>query len=87
MKPYNEVRQNDVIYRKFDKDVDNHELVWHRDKENRKVEVLDGDGWLFQFDNQIPFELKKGVIFEIEKETYHRVIKGESPLTIKIVEY
>jgi quercetin dioxygenase-like cupin family protein len=86
MKPYTEIKKSNVILRTFSPKVMGEELVWHRDKKDRVVEVVDGQGWFFQMDNQIPHEIKKGDIFEIKKETFHRIIKGITPLKIKIKE-
>ena len=33
------------------------ELVWHQDKEDRHIEVIDGEGWSIQMDNQLPLVL------------------------------
>ena len=49
MKPYVQWKKDDYILRVFHPQVDNDELVWHRDKNDRLVEVVDSDGWLFQF--------------------------------------
>ena len=46
--------------RTFSKDVNKLELVWHQDVEDRDIEVLEGKGWEMQFDNELPFEIKKG---------------------------
>lgn len=73
--------------RVFSSDISENELVWHRDKENRIVEVLEDSEWLFQMDNELPIPLKKGVKLEIPKETFHRVIKGTGDLKILIEEY
>lgn len=86
MKPYSQVKMGREIIRTFDENVDGHELVWHRDKRDRVVRVLEGSGWWFQLDNSLPLELKVGTELEIPKETYHRVIKGDTPLKIKITE-
>ena len=83
-RPYQEVKTFDYIYRKFTQDVDEHELVWHRDKEDRQVEVLQPTDWQFQFDNEIP-QVLKDVIF-IPKQTYHRIIKGTGDLDLRILE-
>ena len=53
-------------------------MKWHWDEENREVEILEGDGWYFQKDNELPFELKVGDIIKIKKGEYHRVIKDEN---------
>lgn len=41
MNPYT----NKGNIRMFSKDVDSMELVWHQDKEDREIEVLEGKGW------------------------------------------
>ena len=78
-------RYTDIgIIRLFSSEVDSEELVWHRDKENRKVEVLEGEGWQFQFNGSLPFELTEGRKFDIPEGMYHRVIKGKTKLVLKI---
>ncbi len=79
-KPYTDIG----IIRLFSSEVDSEELVWHRDKENRKVEVLEGEGWQFQFNGSLPFELTEGRKFDIPEGMYHRVIKGKTKLVLKI---
>jgi hypothetical protein len=86
MKPYQQIKQRNHIVRTFDENVDPHHLVWHRDRDDRIVEIIKGDGWKLQMDNKVPIELKEGMRLEILKETFHRVIKGKTPLTIKIIE-
>lgn len=73
--------------RVFSQDIPEKELVWHMDKENRIVEVLEDTDWYFQMDNELPVPLKKGIKLEIPKETFHRVIKGTGDLKILIEEY
>jgi hypothetical protein len=87
IKPYNDIEVTDkYIIREFNENIDPIELMWHRDDESRTVIVLKGDGWYFQRDNELPLELKEGVnIFILAKE-WHRVIKGNSLLKIKIEE-
>jgi quercetin dioxygenase-like cupin family protein len=70
--------------RTFDPDVDAHELVWHRDREDRTITVLEGDGWGIQFDNQLPQPLLVGDNIFIEKMTYHRLLLGTSTLRVHI---
>ena len=79
-KPYTDIG----IIRLFSSEVDSEELVWHRDKENRKVEVIEGEGWQFQFNGSLPFELTEGRKFDIPEGMYHRVIKGKTNLVLKI---
>jgi hypothetical protein len=73
---------NNEYVREFSEDVDNHELEWHIDKEDRIVEVIDNDGWEVQIDNELP-KLLTDKLF-IPKETYHRIIKGTGNLKVKI---
>jgi hypothetical protein len=83
--PYVQTRENNLIVRTFSQDIDEDELVWHRDKKDRQVTVLEETDWQFQFDNEIP-QLLKDVIF-IPKNTYHRLIKGTGELNIQILEF
>lgn len=78
--------QNEWI-REFDLNGDPSEFVWHRDKKDRKVFILEGNGWFFQMDDRIPCEMKKGDVLEVPKETYHRIFKaGSNPLRVRISE-
>jgi hypothetical protein len=86
MKPYKQNLKNGYILREFDANIDVSELVWHRDKKDRVVEVISGRGWQFQIDNRLPIELKEGMKLEIPKETFHRIGKGITKLVIKIKE-
>jgi quercetin dioxygenase-like cupin family protein len=70
--------------RTFSKDVDEMELIWHTDKEDRNIEVLKGKGWQFQRDNELPLVLKEGDRIFIPRHQVHRVIKGKTDLKIKI---
>ena len=73
-----------TFIREFSNDVDEMDLVWHEDPENRVIEVIEGNGWKFQYDDQLPFEMIDGVEFTIIKGQIHRVIKGYGPLKIKL---
>ena len=70
--------------RTFSKDVDEMDLIWHRDDEDRNIEVLEGKGWFFQRDNELPLELKEGDRIFIPRHQVHRVIKGKTDLKIQI---
>ena len=85
--PYLDKYVDNKIVRYFSEEVDDKELIWHRDKKTRDVEVISGDGWQLQIDNELPEDLKKGKIYRIPKMEYHRVIKGTSQLVLKIKEY
>lgn len=84
-KPYQELRTFDHIQRTFKQDIDELELVWHRDRKDREVTVVGETDWMFQLEDEIPQQLKNTIF--IPKETYHRVIKGTGELNILIQEF
>lgn len=86
VKPYTQTYDNGFIIREFLDDVDDEELVWHRDKQTREVTVLEGTGWSLQLDNQLPKQLERGKLYTIPKMEYHRLIKGTGKLVVKIWE-
>jgi len=87
MKPYNNISTLDnVIIRKFNNDINPIELKWHRDLQSRTVTILEGKGWKYQQDNQLPIDLEPGVELFIPKLTWHRIIKGNNDLIIQIKE-
>jgi quercetin dioxygenase-like cupin family protein len=87
MKPYTNIKTTSTyIIREFNENIDPIELLWHRDLTDRTVTVLEGNGWYFQKDNELPVELKEGVSIFIPAKEWHRVIKGNTTLKIKIEE-
>ena len=83
--PFKEEIIESELIRTFDNDICPCELTWHRDKEDRTIEVIENSGWLFQYDNELPF-LLDGTI-EVRKESYHRVIKGDGILKVKVIKH
>ena len=79
-KPY--IDNNSI--RTFSKDIDPFDLVWHRDKEDRIIKVIEGSRWKLQFDNELPFLLEEGKEYSIKKMTIHRILKGDGDLIIDI---
>jgi len=73
--------------RVFSKDVETEELKWHFDNENRKVTILESDGWQFQMDDELPIDLKPGDVTYIPKGMCHRIKRGNNDLKIKIEFY
>jgi len=73
-----------TFVRTFDSKQDNEDFVWHRDLEDRRVQVLEGCGWSFQYDNELPFLINIGDEFFVPKMVYHRIIPGASILRIKV---
>ena len=70
--------------RVFDEQVDNSELIWHKDKEDRVIYVIESNSWKIQYDNQLPIDLVNGNTYYVKKENYHRVHKGKGNLVIEI---
>lgn len=79
-----EISEN-VKVRTFNDTTNSDEFKWHRDREDRTVEVLESKNWYLQMDNEIPKKLIKGKKYYIPEGEYHRVIKGDGNLVVKIV--
>tara|TARA_B100000768_G_scaffold173389_1_gene182614 strand:- start:5425 stop:5694 length:270 start_codon:yes stop_codon:yes gene_type:complete len=83
MKPYTDIESKDnFTIREFGDDIDPIHLLWHRDNEERIIEVIGETDWKLQLDNCLPSPIE-GCIF-IAKHEWHRVIKGTGKLKIKI---
>lgn len=79
-KPYTD--SDDI--RMFNVGDDQKEFVWHRDKEDRIFEVLEGEAWQLQYNGSIPILLEEEKTYYIPKMMYHRLIKGYNNLKVKI---
>jgi hypothetical protein len=79
--PFTEVNDGNKKIRTFSADVEDGNLQWHRDREDRLVEATHETNWKIQFDNELPRPLKRVIIPE---GVYHRLIKGTDDLTISI---
>lgn len=83
MKPYTDVEVTDeYIIREFGNNIDPIELMWHRDDEDRTLEIIGDTDWKIQLDNQLPSSLNHPIF--IPRHEWHRVIKGSGKLKIKI---
>jgi len=83
---YKDVRQVGYFNRNISADHSDTDYVWHRDHRDRKVIPIKSNGWYIQFDNEMPIEMEEGKEIFIEKDTYHRVIKGKGDLELQIWE-
>lgn len=77
------ISENKAI-RTFSEDVEASELIWHMDREDRVIKVLESRSWYLQMDNQLPVLLEAGKKYHIPKMTYHRVIKGYGNLILEL---
>ena len=85
VKPYTNVYNSDGSFtRVFNEDVNESELVWHRDEKDRKIEVISGKEWKIQFDNELPVDINS--VGEIPRMVDHRLIKGQGNLVLEIEE-
>ena len=83
MKPYTDIEITpEYIIREFDENIDPVELLWHRDDENRTIEIIGKTNWQVQLDNELPTSLNKSIF--IPRHCWHRVIKGSGKLQLKI---
>jgi hypothetical protein len=81
--PFSEewISENQSI-RTFNSDMDDEELKWHFDMEDRIIEPLHENDWQFQFDNLLPQNLNSKLL--IKSGEWHRLIKGSGELKIRI---
>jgi len=81
--PYFEyiINENEAI-RVFENDNLGTEELWHRDLEDRTIEILGETNWKIQLDNQLPTSMNEPI--HIPRHLYHRVIKGTGNLLLKI---
>ena len=86
MKPYQEqVLEENTFIREFSQDIDELDLIWHIDDENRTIVAIEETDWLFQFDDELPLSLNSPIF--IPRHKIHRVIKGNRNLKIRIVKH
>lgn len=82
-KPYIDIEVTDsYTIREFNENIDPIELLWHRDDEDRLVEIIGQTDWKLQLDNQLPVSMNKPIF--IPRHEWHRVIKGTGTLRLKI---
>jgi hypothetical protein len=86
MKPYQEqVLEENTFIREFSQDIDELDLIWHMDDEDRTIIAIEETDWLFQFDDELPLSLNSPIF--IPRHKIHRVIKGNGDLKIRIAKH
>lgn len=86
MYPFRQNKIGNKIIREFSSKVNSDELVWHRDRLDRHVYILEGKEWYIQIDNEVPQKLIEGNTYFIPAHNYHRLIKGQGNLKVSITE-
>tara|TARA_B110000037_G_C17074644_1_gene487313 strand:+ start:404 stop:673 length:270 start_codon:yes stop_codon:yes gene_type:complete len=82
-KPYTDLEITDgYIIREFNENIDPIELMWHRDDEDRVIEIVGNTDWQIQLDNCLPTSLQERIF--IPRHKWHRAIKGIGTLKLKI---
>ena len=83
IKPYTDLEvTDDYIVREFNENIDPIELMWHRDNEDRTIEIIGETDWKIQLDNNLPSSINDRIF--IPRHLWHRVIKGNKTLKLKI---
>lgn len=86
MRPYQEqVLEENTFIREFSQDIDELDLIWHMDDEDRTIIAVEETDWLFQFDDELPLSLNSPIF--IPRHKIHRVIKGNGNLKIRVVKH
>lgn len=83
--PFKQFEENNKLIRVFEETIDPDELIWHQDREDRLIKVIEANGWGYQLDNQLPLRLLDNQELFIPRMIYHRVIKGDGPLIVEII--
>jgi len=83
--PFTETVKENYKIRTFLESVDDNELKWHQDLEDRLVRPLLETNWQIQLDNQLPVSLTPDKDIFIPKYVWHRLIKGTGDLNVKIL--
>lgn len=86
MTPYTDIEvTGKYIIREFNKNIDPVELLWHRDDEDRIVEIIGITDWQIQLENNLPTSLNQPIF--IPRHCWHRAIKGTGSLRLKIYKH
>jgi hypothetical protein len=84
--PFEQIELNNKKIRTFSPEVEDDELKWHQDLNDRKVTILESGGWSFQMEDELPTKLQNTKQIFIPKLVWHRVIKGDNKLVVEIEE-
>jgi hypothetical protein len=83
MNPYIDLEiTNFYIIRQFSENIDPIELLWHRDNEDRILEILGKTDWKIQLEDNLPISINNPIF--IPRGMYHKIIKGTNNLILKI---
>ena len=85
-RPYTDLEvTEEYVIREFDENVDPIELLWHRDNEHRTLYLQGTTDWKIQLEDELPITFSQPIF--IPRHKYHRLIKGNGILTLKIYKF
>ena len=84
MLPFKETVNNNLSVRIFSSSLNESELKWHWDNENRIVICEHETDWQLQMDNELPVKIEKNKKYFIPEGEYHRLIKGTNDLKVNV---
>ena len=58
--------------------------TYHMDREERKVTVISGSGWKFQYEGESQINMTKDLVITIPAMKSHKIIKGTTDLVVDI---
>ncbi len=82
--PFKEKIIDGYHIRTFSSNIDENELKWHFDEQDRIVVCEQQTDWQIQMDDELPQIIEKGKKYFIPEGTYHRIIKGSGDITFKV---
>lgn len=81
--PFKQTKTNNKVIREFSSEIDDEDLKWHYDLEDRTIVPVNENDWMFQRDDCLPENLNKEIF--IKAGEWHRVIKGKTKLLIEVI--
>ena len=81
--PFRQKEKDGFIIRTFSKNLNENELKWHKDLEDRIIIPLNKNDWKSQKDNELPQNIDCKI--KIKANEWHRIIKGTGNLSLKII--
>jgi hypothetical protein len=82
--PFKQKMINGMRIRTFSENVEDKELKWHQDLEDRYIKPLHKTDWHVQLDDDLPIPLKEQDEIYIPEGVWHRLIKGSGELKLQV---
>lgn len=82
--PFKQKIENGLRIRTFSESIDDKELKWHQDLEDRYVKPLHDTDWKVQLDDELPVNLSINEEVYIPEGIWHRLIKGSGTLKLQV---